>query len=184
MAGKKVKKAKKPVALREHKNQKVAFNLRMSGVLMMLASTFMIAVPFMYRGTYNFVANHTDIPRTDDVIVGGVLVGVVFALIYCMLGLYMFKAGEEGTFITKGLTVMNNIVVLLAVIAAVLVFLPIPDQTFNYAVKLYTSGSITIPSGIIPMGILTIIDIACIVGLTGAVALIDDVCVFKKNKKD
>ncbi len=181
MAGKKSKKREKTVVIREHKNQKVARNLRMSGILMMIASTFMITVPFMYRGVYNYVASNTMMPRNTEAITGGIVAGVIFALIYCLLGLYVFRAGEEGTFITKGLTAINNLILILAVVAAVFMFLPIPDQTFNYAMDLFVSPA-KIPSGIIPMAILTLIDMACIVGLTGAVAVIDDICVFKKGK--
>ena len=183
MAGKKAKKREKTAVLRVHKNEKVAHNLRMTGIVMMIASTFMITVPFMYRGIYNFVANNTDMPRVNEAITGGIMAGVLFALIYCLLGLYVFKAGEEGTFITKGLTVINNAIVVLAVIAAIFMFLPIPDQTFAYAMDLFTHPSIRIPTGIIPMGILTLVDMACIIGLTGAVAVIDDICVFKRGKK-
>jgi hypothetical protein len=59
--------------------------------------------------------------------------------------------------------------------------LPIPDQTFAYAIELYSSNA-HIPASMIPMGILTIVDMACIIGLTGAVAIIDDICVLKKEK--
>ena len=181
MVGKKSKKREKVATIREHKNQKVARNLRMSGILMMVASTFMITVPFMYRGIYNYVASNTDMPRSNEAISGGIVAGVIFALIYCLFGLYVFRAGEEGTFITKGMTAINNLIVILAVIAAVFMFLPVPDQTFSYAMDLFTSPA-KIPSGIIPMAILTLVDMACIVGLTGAVAVIDDICVFKKSK--
>ena len=181
MPSKKAKKHEKTESIREHRSQKIATNLHMSGILMMVASVFMITVPFMYRGTYNYIANNTDMPRANDFIVGGLIAGVIFSLIYCILGLYVFKAGEQGTFITKGLTAINNGILVLAIIAAVFMFLPIPDQTFNYAVDLFTSSA-KIPTGIIPMGILTIIDMACIIGLTGAVAVIDDICVFKKGK--
>ena len=177
------KKVKKSVVIREHKNQKVAHNLRMSGILMMIASTFMITVPFMYRGIYNFVANNTMMPRVNEAIKGGIIGGTIFALIYCLLGLYVFKAGEQGTFLTKGMCGINNIVVILAIAAGVFMFLPIPDQTFGYAVELFTSSA-KIPTGIIPMGILTLIDMACIIGLTGAIAVIDDICVIKTQKKD
>ena len=177
------KKVKKSVVIREHKNKKVAHNLRMSGILMMIASTFMITVPFMYRGVYNFVANNTMMPRANEAITAGIIAGSIFALIYCLLGLYVFKAGEQGTFITKGLCGINNLIVVLAIVAAVFIFLPIPDQTFHYASELFTSST-RIPTGIIPMAILTLIDMACIIGLTGAIAVIDDICVFRGEKKD
>jgi hypothetical protein len=178
MMGKKSSKSRK---IREHSSKKVKQSLRMTGILMMIASVFMITVPFMYRGTYNYIASNSTMPRVNDVITGGIIAGCIFSLIYCLLGLFVFRAGEEGTFITKGLCAINNLVLILAVIATVFIFLPIPDQTFSYAVQVYSSSA-HIPANMIPMGILTIIDMACIVGLTGAVAVIDDICVFKKGK--
>ena len=175
------KKSSKSLKIREHKSKKVQQNLRMTGILMMVASVFMITVPFMYRGTYNYIANNTTMPRVNDVVTGGIVAGVIFSLIYCLLGLFVFKAGEEGTFITKGLTLMNNAVLIMAIIATVFMFLPIPDQTFSYAVEFYSTTK-RLSLSMVSMGILTILDMACIIGLTGAVAVIDDICVFKKGK--
>ena len=176
-----IKKAKKTATFKEHKDAKVAFTLRMSGIIMMVTSLFMVAVPFMYRGTYAYLTNNTNIPRVDNIIDAGIGAGIVFSLIYCLVGVYVFRAGEEGTFLAKGLCMVNNAVWVLALIATVFMFLPIPDQTFNYAVELYSSTT-PVQTGMVPMGILTIIDMACIIGLTGSVALIDNICVFKKGK--
>ncbi len=164
-----------------HKDPEVARALRLSGILMMIASVFMILVPFMYRGVYSYVARNTNMPQVDDIINFSVSAGSIIALVYCLLGIFVFRAGEDGTFLAKGITAFNNFVAVLAILAAVMVFLSFPDQTFQYAIALFRDTD-KIVSGVIPMSILTLADLACIVGIVLSVATIDDICVFKKRK--
>jgi len=168
--------------IREHKNPKTARALRMSGILMMLASVFMVLVPFMYRGVYSFLARNTDMPRVDSMLSFATVAGSVFGLFYCLLGIFVFRAGENGTFLAKGITIFNNVVAVLAIMAVIMVFVPYPDQTFEYALATFSDADKIIP-GIIPMGILTLVDLACIVGLVLSVATIDSLCVVKNKKK-
>ena len=175
------KKTTKNESRKVRRSEKVARRLHISGLMMMIASVFMIAMPYLYVAVYRHLTAHTDIPHVDYLMSFSIAAGDVIALIYCLIGLFVFRAGENGTYLAKGMLVFNSFMVILSIIAAVLVFLPVPDQTFAYAMQYYNSGA-TIEPGIIPMAILTLIDMAIIIGLVGSVAIVDDMCVIKEKK--
>lgn len=178
----KSKKTKKQSTENSRKNAEITRRLHISGLMMMIASVFMIAMPHLYANVYENLTVHTQIPRVDYLMNFSIIAGEIIALIYCLVGLHVFRAGENGTYLAKGMLVFNSIMAILAIAAAVLMFLPIPDQTFAYAMQYYNSGA-TIETGVIPMAILVLIDMAFIVGILCSISVIDDMCVIKEHKK-
>ena len=149
---------------------------------MMIGSIFMIAMPSLYSGVYYHITHNTPMPRVDEMMNFCVAAGEIIALAYCLIGLFVFRAGEQGTYLAKGMTVFNSLMTVLAIAAAIMIFLPVPDQTFAYAMQYYNSGA-HVENGIIPMAIVTIIDMACIIGILASVSVLDDMCLIKNKKK-
>ena len=178
----KAKKAKKQMPENHHKNAEITRRLHISGLMMMIASVFMIAMPHLYINIYEHLTAHTNIPHVDYLMNFSVIAGEIIALIYCLIGLHVFRAGENGTYLAKGMLVFNSIMAVLAMVAAILMFMPFPDQTFAYAMQYYNSGA-SIETGVIPMALLVLIDMAFIVGILASVTVIDDMCVVKEHKK-
>lgn len=179
---KKATKKSTKAAPKSHKDLKVARYLHISGLLMMIGSIFMIAMPSLYSAVYHHMVLNTPMPKVDDMMNFCIAAGEIIALTYCLIGLFVFRAGEQGTYLAKGMTIFNSFMTILSIIAAVLIFLPIPDQTFAYAMQYYNSG-VQVESGIIPIAIVTIIDMACIVGILCSVSVLDDMCLIKNKKK-
>ncbi len=179
---KKATKKSTKAALKGHKDLKVARYLHVSGLLMMIGSIFMVAMPSLYSAVYHHMILNTPMPHVDEMMNFCIAAGEVIALTYCLIGLFVFRAGEQGTYLAKGMTIFNSIMTVLSILAAILIFLPIPDQTFAYAMQYYNSGN-QVASGIIPMAIVAIIDMACIVGILCSVSVLDDMCLVKSKKK-
>ena len=162
------KKMHKPEKEQIKKDDKVTRYLHASGILMVVSSVFMVTLPLLYSQIYNYMAENAGLPTIDWLINVSVFSGIIIALLYCLLGIFVFRAGEHNT--------------RLSILAAILIFLPIPDQTFAYAMQYYNSGN-QVASGIIPMAIVAIIDMACIVGILCSVSVLDDMCLVRTKKK-
>lgn len=163
-------------------NKNITRRLHASGLLMMIASVFMVTLPFLYAGVYRYVVQNTGLPRVDELIHFSIAAGCIISLVYCLLGICVFRAGEQGTLLAKGVGAFNTVMAVLAIISAILVFLPIPDATFAYAMDLFTRTN-NPQMGMLPMAIMVLIDMAFIIGLLGAVALIDDTCILDEKDK-
>ncbi|MDO4220221.1 MAG: hypothetical protein Q4D22_03275 [Candidatus Saccharibacteria bacterium] len=177
----KVKKTQKTTPEKVRRNEKVVRRLHISGLMMMIASVFMVVLPHLYASVYRYVLAHTGLPNVDYMMNFCIAAGEIIAITYFLIGLFVFRAGENGTYLAKGMLVFNSIMAFLSVMAAVLVFMPFPDQTFAYAMNYYNSGA-AIETGMIPMAILTLVDMAFIVGILMSVAAIDDICIIKEKK--
>lgn len=184
MPNKKSSGAKKAASAspKSHKNAKVMRHLHISGLLMMICSVFMVAMPSLYSGVYYHLTHNTTLPQVDTMMNTCVVAGEIIALLYCLIGLFVFRAGEQGTYLAKGMSVFNTIMAGLALAATILIFLPVPDETFSYAMQYYNSGA-AVDSGFIPMAIVTLVDMAFIVGITLSVTVLDDICILESKKK-
>ena len=117
----------------------------------------------------------------DWLMKGAIIGGVIIALLYCLLGVFVFRAGEHNTRLASGMSVFNSAMAILAIAAVVLIFLPVPEATFEYMVSYLTSSSAQ--AGIFPMFVVMLMDAALLVGMVCSVAVLDDMCLVHTKKK-
>ncbi len=163
------------------KDDKVTRYLRASGILMVVSSVFMVTLPLLYSQIYNYMVENAGLPTVDWLIKASVFSGIIIALLYCLLGVFVFRAGEHNTRLARGMSVFNSLMAILSIIAAVMIFMPIPDETFEYATSFFVSGSAA--AGVFPMFVVMLVDAALLVGLICSVAILDDMCLIRKKNK-
>ena len=175
------KKMHKPEKEQIKKDDKVTRYLHASGILMVVSSVFMVTLPLLYSQIYNYMAENAGLPTIDWLINVSVFSGIIIALLYCLLGIFVFRAGEHNTRLARGMSVFNSIMAVLSVIATVMIFMPIPDATFEYAKSFFVSGNPA--AGVFPMFVVMLVDAALLVGLVCSVAILDDMCLVRTKKK-
>ena len=131
------------------RDDKVTRYLHASGILMMISSVFMVTLPLLYSQIYDYMVENAGLPAIGWLMKTAVYGGIIIALLYCLLGVFVFRAGEHNTRLAGGMSVFNSVMAILSVIAAVMIFVPVPDATFEYAVSYFVTS---IPdTGIFPM---------------------------------
>ena len=165
------------------KDAKTCERLSVIGVLMSLASVLMALLPMMYSGVYRYLSWHVDTPINTLDTTTMIISGFVVALLYFLLGLYIIRASENNTRLSRGVYHLSLGVVLLAVLAALFLFLPWPVPTFHLFMEHFASAEYIQP-GIIPMFIMIYVDMALIIGLTAATSHITRTCIVKPKHKE
>lgn len=175
------KKARKANGSTIKKDDRVTRYLHASGLLMIVSSVFMVTLPILYSKVYYYMVEHTGMAKVDWLIDGSVMAGIIIALLYCLLGLFVFRAGENNTRLVQGMGVLNTVMAVLAVVAATMIFMPVPDATFEYATSYFVANSAA--PGVFPMFIMVLVDAALLVGMVCSVAALDDMCLMRAKKK-
>ena len=178
MAKKKAHKAEGSII---KKDDRVTHYLHASGILMIVSSVFMVTLPILYSKLYYYMVEHAGMAKVDWLIDGSVIAGIFVALLYCLLGLFVFRAGENNTRLAQGMGVLNTVMAILSVVAATMIFMPVPEATFEYATSYFVAN--TAAPGIFPMFIMMLVDAALLVGMVCSVAALDDMCFIRAKKK-
>jgi len=181
MPTKKTHKAAKKVNAAVKKDDKVTHYLHASGIIMMVSSVFMVTLPALYSKLYTIMVNEAGMAPVEWLMKNIVSVGIIIALLYCLLGVFVFRAGEHDTRLAGGMSVFNSMMAVLAVAAIILIFLPVPEATFEYMMAYLVSPNVQ--TGVFPMFVMMLIDAALLVGMLCSVAVLDDMCLVKAKKK-
>lgn len=178
MPTKKSQKSAKPAV---KKDDKVTRYLRASGIIMVVSSVFMVTLPLIYSELYNLMVSEAGMAPVGWLMKGAIIAGVIIALLYCLFGVFVFRAGEHNTRLASGMSVFNSAMAVLAIAAVVLIFLPVPEATFEYMVSYLTSSNAQ--AGVFPMFVVMLMDAALLVGMVCSVAVLDDMCLVRTKKK-
>ena len=181
MPTKKTHKTAKKVKAAVKKDDKVTRYLHASGIIMMISSVFMVTLPALYSKLYTLMVNEAGMAPVDWLMKNIVSVGIIIALLYCLLGVFVFRAGEHDTRLASGMSVFNSAMAVLAIAAIILIFLPVPEATFEYMMAYLVTANAQ--AGVFPMFVMMLVDAALLVGMLCSVAILDDMCLVKDKKK-